>query len=95
MSSKYTDGRCLKLTWPCGSNYGVHHIKEVLDKFPEHPPAINQIEISPFFQRREIVDACREHNIALQAYSPLGKGAFVDREDLHAIGKVGSDVPLL
>lgn len=66
----------------------MHHIKEVLDRFPQNPPAINQIEISPFFQRLDIVNECRKHNIALQAYSPLGKGAFVDREDLHAIGKV-------
>lgn len=69
------------------SNYGVHHIKELLAQFPHDPPSVNQIEISPFFQRKDIVSECRKHNIALQAYSPLGKGAFVDRPELHKIGE--------
>ena len=29
------------------SNYGVHHLKELLEVFPRAPPAINQIELNP------------------------------------------------
>ncbi|KAI9328675.1 NADP-dependent oxidoreductase domain-containing protein [Zopfochytrium polystomum] len=40
-------------------------------------PVVNQIEIHPFFQRRAIIEMCRAHDIAVQAYSPLTKGQLV------------------
>ncbi|CAO1612948.1 unnamed protein product [Sympodiomycopsis kandeliae] len=68
------------------SNYGPHHIEELVEAYPNDIPSINQIELSPFFQRSEIVQACRKHNIAIEAYSPLGKGAHTDLPELKAIG---------
>lgn len=67
------------------SNYGPHHIDEVVQAFPNDIPSLNQIELSPFFQRREIVKKCKEHNIAVESYSPLGKGQFVDLPELKKI----------
>ncbi|KDN53024.1 aldo/keto reductase [Tilletiaria anomala UBC 951] len=75
------------------SNYGSHHIEEVIAAFPDSPPAVNQIEVSPFFQRREIVNACLKHNILVEAYSPLGKGAHVDLPELHEIAKTYEKTP--
>ena len=40
----------------------------------EVPPAVNQIQLSPFEYRRALVAACEERGIALQAYSPLTRG---------------------
>jgi diketogulonate reductase-like aldo/keto reductase len=37
-------------------------------------PAVNQIELHPYLQRREVVQFCRENGIILEAYSPLTKG---------------------
>jgi diketogulonate reductase-like aldo/keto reductase len=37
-------------------------------------PAVDQIELSPFLQRRETVAFCREHGIVVEAYSPLTHG---------------------
>jgi diketogulonate reductase-like aldo/keto reductase len=37
-------------------------------------PAVNQIELTPFLQRRETTALCRELGIALEAYSPLTRG---------------------
>ena len=37
-------------------------------------PAVNQIQLSPFAHRRALVEACREHGIAVEAYSPLTRG---------------------
>ncbi len=67
------------------SNYGPHHIAELLEAYPNDPPSVNQIEISPFFQRKEIVNACLKHKIALEAYSPLGKGAHTELPELKKI----------
>lgn len=68
------------------SNYGPQHIEELVKAYPNDPPSINQIELSPFFQRSAIVKACQKYNIAIEAYSPLGKGAHVDLPELKKIG---------
>ena len=38
-------------------------------------PAVNQIELHPTFQQRNVVEYCAEHGIAVQAYSPMARGA--------------------
>jgi diketogulonate reductase-like aldo/keto reductase len=55
------------------SNFMVHHLEE-LARHAEVPPAVNQIEVSPFLQQREVRDWCRGHEIVVEAYSPLTKG---------------------
>jgi len=35
-------------------------------------PVINQIELHPYLQQQDMLDYCRENNILLTAYSPLG-----------------------
>jgi diketogulonate reductase-like aldo/keto reductase len=38
-------------------------------------PAVNQIELHPWCQQRELVKYCQDNNIVIQAYSPLATGA--------------------
>lgn len=38
-------------------------------------PAVDQIELHPTWQQREVVGFCREHGIAVEAYSPMARGA--------------------
>jgi diketogulonate reductase-like aldo/keto reductase len=71
----------------------VHHIQELLEAFPQDPPAVNQIELSPFFQRASIVAECAKHDIVVESYSPLGKGAFVDLPELQDIAKKYGKTP--
>ena len=41
------------------------------------PPAVNQVEFNPQHYRRRLLDACSRHNVAVEAYSPLGTGRYV------------------
>lgn len=57
------------------SNYGAHHIDELLQwDGLKIKPAVNQVELHPWLQRRDLVDYCRKHGIVLEAYSPLTRG---------------------
>ncbi len=62
------------------SNYLRPHLEELLGH-AKVVPAVNQIELSPFLQRRDTVDFCRARGIVLEAYSPLTHGQRLD----HAV----------
>lgn len=57
------------------SNYMVRHLEELL-AVAEHPPSVNQIELSPYnwASRRDVLNLCAAQQIAVEAYSPLTKG---------------------
>ena len=38
-------------------------------------PAVNQIELHPTWQQHEVAAFCKEHGIAVEAYSPMARGA--------------------
>ncbi|KAI1319456.1 hypothetical protein EDD11_004033 [Mortierella claussenii] len=56
------------------SNYGVHHLKELLDSNPKIRPVVNQIEVHPWLNRADIISFCEAQHIAVEAYSPLCQG---------------------
>jgi diketogulonate reductase-like aldo/keto reductase len=39
---------------------------------------VNQVELSPFLQQRDVRDFCARHGIVVEAYSPLTKGQRLD-----------------
>jgi diketogulonate reductase-like aldo/keto reductase len=41
-------------------------------------PVVNQIELHPFLQQRDIVSACKAYNIVIEAYSPIVKARKLD-----------------
>ncbi|KAF8938009.1 hypothetical protein BGZ58_001750 [Dissophora ornata] len=51
------------------SNYGVHHLKELLGSNPTIRPVVH-----PWLTREEIVSFCEAQHIAIEAYSPLSRG---------------------
>ncbi|EPS42314.1 hypothetical protein H072_3692 [Dactylellina haptotyla CBS 200.50] len=67
------------------SNYGIRHLQEILDKFPDYPPLVNQIELNPFITQPAIVTFCRENNIILQAYTPLAKSQRFSDDTVTAL----------
>lgn len=56
------------------SNYGIRHLKELLDTNPRVMPVVNQIEVHPFNTRSEITQFCQENNIVVEAFCPLTRG---------------------
>ncbi|ODT83758.1 MAG: oxidoreductase [Pelagibacterium sp. SCN 64-44] len=50
-------------------------------------PAVNQIELHPFFQQRAVRDHHRHHDIVIESYSPLGGtgGKLLENETIAAI----------
>ncbi len=55
------------------SNFLPPHLQKLIDETGE-APAINQLEIHPSFSQPETLRFCAKHNIAIEAYSPLGHG---------------------
>ena len=66
------------------SNFLPEHLDR-LAKESEIVPAINQIELHPSYQQRELTALCRERSIAIAAYSPLGQGHDLDLPVLASI----------
>ncbi|KAJ1982082.1 hypothetical protein H4R34_001842 [Dimargaris verticillata] len=67
------------------SNFGVHHLKELL----EHctiKPVVNQIELHPWQTQPNITAFCRDHGIAIEAYSPLVRAEKKHDPTLTSIG---------
>ena len=74
------------------SNYLVPHLREVLDH-AKVKPHVNQIELTPFLQRRETRALCAEHGIVVEAYSPLTRGQRLDDPVVTAIAKAVKRTP--
>ena len=68
------------------SNFSVAELGEVL-AIAESPPVVNQVQFSPLKYRRELLDACDERSVALEAYSPLGTGRHLSDERVGAIAE--------
>jgi diketogulonate reductase-like aldo/keto reductase len=66
------------------SNYTVAHLKE-LRTYAEFIPAVNQVELSPFLQQTELVDACRSMGVQVESYSPLARGKKLGHQGLRSI----------
>ncbi|KAA8816202.1 aldo/keto reductase [Bifidobacterium vespertilionis] len=54
-------------------NFLPEHLERLHEETGEWP-AINQLEIHPTWQQRETVAYCKEHGIAVEAYSPMARG---------------------
>jgi len=57
------------------SNFMVEHLTTLLEKATV-VPAVNQIELHPYFQQRGVQAAGAEHGILTQAWSPIGGITF-------------------
>jgi diketogulonate reductase-like aldo/keto reductase len=77
------------------SNFSVAELEQVIG-VADVPPAVNQIQFSPFEYRRALADACASHGVAVEAYSPLGTGRHLDHptvaEVAESVGRTPAQV---
>jgi len=59
------------------SNFQVDHLERLAAE-TETVPAVNQIELHPYLQNREVGAYGEEHGIATEAWSPIAQGAVLD-----------------
>lgn len=52
-------------------NFGQQHLQALIDR-TEVVPAVNQVELHPFFTQRDIRETDARHSIATQSWSPIG-----------------------
>src|SRR6266581_880358 len=57
------------------SNFMVEHLTKLLDRC-KVVPAVNQIEVHPYFAQREVQEFAGAHGILTQAWSPIGGITF-------------------
>uniref|UniRef100_A0A0G4G3B8 NADP-dependent oxidoreductase domain-containing protein n=1 Tax=Chromera velia CCMP2878 TaxID=1169474 RepID=A0A0G4G3B8_9ALVE len=76
------------------SNFEIEHLERHFRVFKDGEiPCVNQFEVSPFLQRRELVRFCQENGILVQAYSALCQGRRIDDPTLDRISRIVSKSP--
>jgi len=75
------------------SNFGVKHLKELMDAEPRVIPAVNQIEVHPFNTRAEICSFCQDHGIVVEAYAPLVRALKMKHPTIIGLAKKYSCTP--
>lgn len=63
------------------SNFEPEHLDKIIDETGV-TPAINQIEIHPYWVQEQMVEADKERGILTEAWSPLGRGSDALKESV-------------
>ncbi|MER1959200.1 MAG: aldo/keto reductase [Solibacillus sp.] len=69
---------------PGVSNHHEHHLQQVLASC-NVAPMVNQVELQPYLNQAELRAFCQEHQIAVTAWSPLGRGHVLNDETITRI----------
>jgi 2,5-diketo-D-gluconate reductase A len=79
------------------SNFQVEHLERLASEC-EVVPAVNQIELHPYFQNQAVDAYGGEHGIATEAWAPLAQGAVVEdaaiREIADRVGRTPAQIVL-
>lgn len=71
---------------PGVSNHHEPHLQQVLN-VANIPPMVNQVEVHPYLTQETLRAFCTVNNIAVTAWSPLGRGGVLTDETLVKIGE--------
>ncbi|MER7409852.1 MULTISPECIES: aldo/keto reductase [Streptomyces] len=74
------------------SNFQVPHLRRLIDE-TGIVPAVNQIELHPGLQQKELRAFHAEHGIATEAWSPLAQGAVLGDEAVVRIAEAHGVTP--
>jgi diketogulonate reductase-like aldo/keto reductase len=71
----------------CGvSNFCEDHLRDLIDQFGV-VPASNQIELHPWYQRRDMRAYCAQNGISVTAWGPIFHGRLGDEPLVAELGK--------
>lgn len=74
------------------SNFYTEHLEPVLAA-AQTAPVVDQIEYHPGLEQEETVALCRQNDILVEAWSPLGRGHLLDNPLLLSIGEKYGKTP--
>lgn len=76
------------------SNFEIDHLNQLLRETGV-VPTVNQVELHPFHQRRELREFCASHNIAIESWGPLGQGKsdLLERPEIVAAAQAHGKTP--
>ena len=57
------------------SNFSETNLSKIIAT-SGHVPAVNQVEVHPYFRQNNLIDFCQARGIHVSAYSPLGRGSI-------------------
>jgi 2,5-diketo-D-gluconate reductase A len=89
MEEFYRDGRARSIGV---SNFQPHHLRR-LHGASEIIPAVDQIEVNPYLTQDELRGFCAEHQIAVEGWSPLGRGHVLDDPTVTVIARRAAKTP--
>ncbi len=68
------------------SNFDIHHLDFFLPEC-RIKPAVNQVELHPEYQRPELHEYCKQHNIQIEAWSPLMQGRVIEVPEIKKLAE--------
>jgi 2,5-diketo-D-gluconate reductase A len=74
------------------SNFQPHHLRR-LHSESEIIPAVDQVEVNPYLTQDELRAFCAEHQIAVEAWSPLGRGNMLGDPAIEMIARRAAKTP--
>jgi 2,5-diketo-D-gluconate reductase A len=74
------------------SNFLPQHVERIIEETGVKP-AVNQIEVHPEYQQLAVRTFHKRHNIAIESYSPLGRGASLDNPTIRDIARRHGKTP--
>ena len=76
------------------SNFEIEHLEEIISETGV-VPVVNQVELHPLHQRKELVAFCAKHDIKIEAWGPLsqGKSDLLERPSLREIADAHGKTP--
>jgi len=89
LEKAYADGKARAIGV---SNFQQAHLQRLLDE-TEIVPAVNQIEVHPYFSQNALRAFNSEHGIVTEAWSPLAQGKIVDDPAITKIAEAKGRTP--
>lgn len=73
-------------------NFQEHHLEKLLDT-AEVMPVVDQVEFHPRLYQKGLLDFCRDKEMRLEAWAPLGRAQYFDAPVLQSLAEKHQKTP--